>query len=949
MSEENLGATTTPPGEYASGETSTSLHAAAPARAMAPGVPESIGHYRILSLLGEGGMGVVYEAEQENPHRAVALKVIRAGYATGEMLHRFENEAQALGRLQHPGIAQIYEAGAAETPFGWQPYFAMELVHGQNLLAYCDQHKLNAGQRLELVARICDAVQHAHQRGLIHRDLKPANILVDESGQPRILDFGVARLTDSDAQATRQTDVGQLIGTLAYMSPEQVSGDPEEIDTRSDVYALGVILYEVLAAKAPYAIGRQIHEAVRAIREEEPTRLSSVNRAYRGDVETIVAKALEKDKTRRYNSAADLAADIRHFLNDEPIIAHPPSSAYQLQKFARRNRALVIGIASVFVVLLAGIVASSMESVRAKRAELTARQAEVQQRTERDRAVTAENNATQERDRAVTAEHAATEARDRAVRAEAQAKRERDTAVVEKRRADTEADTAKAINDFLTTDLLAQASAIGQGSNAKADPDIKVRTVLDRAAGRIAGRFNGKPQVEGSIESTIGTTYWHLGIYPEAKQHLARALDLDRAALGHDNPVTLAVGTDLGETYRSAGNYAESEALLRDTYETSLRSHGADDPQTLKAAGALAGVYVMESKYAEAEPMLSDLLERSRRVLGADSESTLDATGALARVYFMRSKFPDAERLLQDMITIQRRVFGPEHPFTVGTMNNLAVLYQREHRNQDAEKLYATVIDIQRRVNGPTHPETLNALNNLGVLYSVEGKYSEASPIYENVLEQWRKQLGPEHPRTLAVMSNLAVLKDGQRDFAGAETLGRLVLEIRTRVLGAEHSDTLQSQNILASIFEEEGKYAEGDPLFTRVIEVRQRVLGPRNPDTLEAIVRLGELRIDQARYAEAEAMLRGCLDIQKQTMPSDYRRYLTEALLGASLAGDDKYVEAEPLLVGGYEGMKQNAAAVSDLDRQKMKKVGELVVKFYAAWNKPDKAAEWRRILAKE
>ncbi len=950
MSEENLGATATPPAEDASGETSTSLHATARARAMAPGVPESIGRYRILRLVAQGGMGAVYEAEQEKPNRIVALKVIKPGYANAEMTRRFEQESQALGRLHHPGIAQIYEAGSADTPFGVQPYFAMELIDGVSLVIYANEHKLDARARLSLLASICDAVHHAHQRGLIHRDLKPTNVIVDTSGQPKILDFGIARITDSDGQATRETNVGQLVGTLPYMSPEQVMADSFEIDIRCDVYALGVILYELLAGQLPFDLDRKaIHQAVQIIREQEATRLSAVDRFYRGDIETIVAKTLEKQKSRRYDSAADLAADIRRFLHNEPITARPPSSAYQLQKFARRNRALVIGIAAVFVVLIAGIVASSMESVRAKRAEVTARQAEVQERTERDRAVTAENSATQERDRAVTAEHAATEARDRAVKAEAQAKRERDTAVVEKRRADTEAATAKAINDFLTTDLLAQASAVGQGSNAKADPDIKVRTVLDRAAGRIVGRFNGKPQVEGSIESTIGTTYWHLGIYPEAKHHLARALDLDRAELGHDNPVTLAVGTTLGETYHSAGNYAQSEALLGDTYETSLRSRGADDPQTLNAARALAGVYVAESKYAEAEPMLADLLERSRRVLGADSENTLDATDVLARVYFMRSKFPDAERLLQDMITIQRRVFGPEHPFTVRTMNNLAVLYQRKQRNQDAEKLYVTVIDIQRRVSGPAHPETLNALNNLGVLYSVEGKYSEAAPIYENVLEQWRKQLGPEHPLTLAVMSNLARLKHGQRDLAGAETLGHLVLEIRTRVLGAEHSHTLQSQIILASIFEEEGKYAEADPLFTRVIEVRQRVLGPRNPDTLDAIAHLGELRIDQARYAEAEAMLRGCLDIQKQTMPSDYRRYLTETLLGASLAGDHKYVEAEPLLVGGYEGMKQNAAAVSDLNRQKMKKVGELVVNFYAAWNKPDKAAEWRQILAKE
>lgn len=917
---------------------------------MGPAVPESIGHYRILRLVAQGGMGAVYEAEQERPHRVVALKVIRPGYANEEMTRRFELESQALGRLHHPGIAQIYEAGSAETPFGVQPYFAMEFIDGVSLVAYANQNRLDARARLRLLASICDAVHHAHQRGLIHRDLKPSNVIVDANGQPKILDFGIARITDSDSQATRETNVGQLVGTLPYMSPEQVMADPFEIDIRCDVYALGVILYELLVGELPFDLNRKaIYQAVQIIREQEPTRLSSLNRFYRGDIETIVAKTLEKQKSRRYDSAANLAADIRRFLNNEPITARPPSTVYHLQKFARRHRALVIGIAAVFFALLAGIIASSIESVRAKRAEVTARQAEVQERTERDRAVTAEKSANEERDRAVAADHAATEARDRALKAEVQAKRERDTAVLEKRRADTETATAKAINDFLTTDLLAQASAIGQGANAKADPDIKVRTVLDRAAGRIAGKFSGRPQVEGSIESTIGTTYWHLGIYPEAKQHLARALDLDRTALGRDSPVTLSVATTLGEAYRSAGNYPEAEALLGDSYQNSLRSRGPDDPQTLNAERALAGVYVVESKYAKAEPMLSDLLERSRRVLGADSENTLDSTDVLARVYFVRSKLPDAERLLKDMISIQTRVFGPEHPLTLRTMNNLAVLYQREHRNEDAEKLYQSVIDIERRIDGPTHPDTLNALNNLAVLYSVEGKYTEAAPIYQNVLGQWRQQLGPEHPRTLAVMSNIAALYQGQHDFADAETLGRRVLEVRTRVLGAEHSDTLESDRNLASLFEEEGKYSEADPLLTRVVEVRQRVLGARNPDTLDAISHLGELRVDEARYTEAETMLRGCLDIQKQTMPSDYRRYWTEVLLGASMAGEHKYEQAEPLLIGGYNGMKQNAASVSELNRQKLQKVGELMVKFYGMWNKPDKVGEWRQILAKQ
>jgi eukaryotic-like serine/threonine-protein kinase len=262
-------------------------------------LPPCIGQYRILRLLGEGGMGAVYEAEQAQPRRLVALKVIRAGWARPELIRRFQQESETLGRLQHPGIAQIYEAGAAETPFGLQPYFAMELIQGMPLVEYAEEHKLNTRQRLELMIAICEAVEHAHQRGIIHLDLKPGNILVDESGQPKILDFGIARATDSDAQAARETDMGQILGTLAYMSPEQVLADPLALDARSDVYALGVILYELLAGKMPYVLSNQLHEAVETIRFTEPQKLSSIDQSYRGDIETIVAKALEKDKERR--------------------------------------------------------------------------------------------------------------------------------------------------------------------------------------------------------------------------------------------------------------------------------------------------------------------------------------------------------------------------------------------------------------------------------------------------------------------------------------------------------------------------------------------------------------------------------------------------------------------------------------------------------------------------
>jgi serine/threonine protein kinase/WD40 repeat protein len=373
--------------------------------------PPSIGRYKILRLIGEGGMGAVYEAEQEYPRRMVALKILKPGVTNSRTLRRFEQEAQALGRLQHPGIAQIYEAGTADTGFGPQPYFAMELIRGQSPRDYVKQHGLGIRERLELVAKMAEAVHHAHQRGLIHRDLKPNNILVDETGQPKVLDFGVARAIGTDVEVTQQTDEGQLVGTLAYMSPEQVLADPQEIDTRTDVYALGIILYELLAGRLPYNTKGKLHETLTAIREEDPPPLGTLDRSYRGDIETIAAKALEKDKARRYTSAAELAADIRRYLADEPIAARPPTASYQLKKFARRNRALVLGGAAVFTALVAGVVVSSWLLVRALRSEQEARTSEATVTHERNialaagqRAKDSESDAIKERDRAAAAE-----------------------------------------------------------------------------------------------------------------------------------------------------------------------------------------------------------------------------------------------------------------------------------------------------------------------------------------------------------------------------------------------------------------------------------------------------------------------------------------------------------------------------------------------------------------
>lgn len=909
-------------------------------------LPESIGRYRIRRLIAEGGMGAVYEAEQEQPHRTVALKVIKSGFVSHELLRRFEQEAQALGRLHHPGIAQIYEAGNAESEHGPQPYFAMEFIEGPRLLDYANQHKLKTRERLELMASVCDAVEHAHQRGLIHRDLKPANILVDAHGQPKILDFGVARVVESDAEATRQTDVGQIVGTLPYMSPEQVSGDPDEIDTRTDVYALGVVLFEMLSGRLPYDVDRkQLPQAVQVIREQDPTPLSSLSRNYRGDIETIVAKSLEKEKQRRYGSAAEMASDIRCYLGDQPITARPPSTAYQLKKFARRHRALVTGVVAVIVVLLAGVIVSSTELVRARRAEMLARQSEGSARTERDRAINAEAVAKQERDRAVAAEHTAASERDRAVNAETQAKQQRDAAIAARQRADAETAKATAINDFLQNDLLAQASSVTQGN--KADPEIKVRTVLDRAAERVANRFANQPEVEASIENTIGRTYKDIGAYNEAQQHLGRSLAVDRRVLGPEAPKTLLVAKILGETYRSAGKYANAEALLQATIEALKRTQGADARETLDATNVLCEVYVAQGKNSLAEPALTSLLEREKRALAPDDSILLDTMSTLARVNFMLGRLPQAEELLLAIIAGQTRVYGAEHKYTIGTMNNLAVLYQRESKYKEAETLYDRVLRVQRQILGVDHPETLNTENNLAVLYMAEDKLSEAEPLQRHVLELWKKELGPEHPRTLTATLNLGLLLSAVApETREADELIGTACEGSRHALGADRPETLDDCDELALVYERRGKLAEAESLLVSSLATRRRVSGEQSTGTRKTESRLGELRLLQGRPAEAEKMLRQALEGQDLTPSELYARHWSESLLGAALTTEKRYAEAEPLLLQSYDGMRTLAPKVNALQRRSLKRGGEFLVQLYDDWGKPEKADEWRQKL---
>jgi eukaryotic-like serine/threonine-protein kinase len=552
-------------------------------------LPTSIGRYRIIRLLGEGGMGAVYEAEQDQPRRHVALKVIKAAWASPELLQRFVQESHVLGRLHHPGIAQIYEAGSADTGFGRQPFFAMELIHGKPLVEYAEEHKLSTRQRLELMIQVCDAVQHAHQRGIIHRDLKPGNILVDETGRPKILDFGLARITDSEAQTTRQTELGQVLGTLPFMSPEQVTGDPEAIDTRSDVYALGVILYLLLAGKLPYTLTGHLHEAVRTIQEVDPPPLSSVSRIYRGDIETIVAKALEKDKTRRYASANSLSADIRRYLDDQPISAKPASASYQLRKFARRHKALVAGAGAVFVVLCVGIVASTREAVRARRAEASAQ------------AINnfLENDLLGQASAASQSGPATKPVPNLTVRTAL----DRAAARVDGK-FDKQPEVEAGIRDTMGVTYF----DLGEYPEA--------RKQLERAAELYRSSLGAENPKTLQAVSSLGKVAERQGKYSEAESLLSHTVDIERRVLGPEHPETLTSMDYLATDYWYLGKYAQAETIDSHVLEISRRVLGPEHPDTLKNMDTLALVYANQGKYARSEALSQQALEIERRVLG---------------------------------------------------------------------------------------------------------------------------------------------------------------------------------------------------------------------------------------------------------------------------------------------------------------------------------------------
>ncbi len=793
-----------------------------------------VGKFLLRRVIASGGMGTVYEALEEYPRRVVALKVMRAGIASPQALRRFEHEAQVLARLRHPGIAHIYEAGVHEEEGAAVPYFAMELVpDGLPITAHAEQRGLSTRDRLELFARVCDAVHHGHQRGIIHRDLKPSNILVDPAGQPKVIDFGVARSTDSDlAVTTLQTDAGQIIGTLRYMSPEQCAADPHDLDIRSDVYALGVVLYELLTGRPPYDLSRApLHEAARLIREQPPARPSTIVRALRGDLETIALKALEKDRRRRYGSAAALAEDARRYLRSEPIMARPQSMAYQVRMFARRNRAVFNGAIALLIVLLLGAGTSTWGFVgqRAQRLSAEQRGRELEQIAEFQAHLLS------------------------GIDAELMGARLREDLLSEARAVRERAGLEPARIDAVAAELERLLAGVNFTNVGVKSLD---RNVLQRALRAIDEQFAGQPAVQARLLHTAAQTFEELGLYDEALPPQRRALQIRRQVLGDDDPATIESISNVGVVLHMQGLHEDAEPYYREALERRRRALGDDDPRTLSSTSLMGAFLYAQGRLAEADLVWRDTLDRQRRVLGDDHPDTLSSITNMGIVLLAQSDPEAAEPYVREALDKSRRILGDDHPETLAAINNVAGLLWKEGRHADAEPYAREALERSRRVLGDDHPYTLQRIHNLGKVLQDQGKLADSEPILQEALDTSRRVLGDDHPVTLGSMHSFGMLRRAQGRLSDAEPYLRKAMEGSRRAFPEDHPERLTRTSTLAGLLRQLGRPDEAEPLYREAAAGFEHAEGKDHWHTGNIRRGLGVTLAGLGRFAEAEIEL---------------------------------------------------------------------------------------------
>lgn len=859
-------------------------------------VGRRIGKYLLRRVISSGGMGTVYEALQEQPRRVVAIKVMKKGLLSSQALRRFEYESQIMAMLRHPGIAQVVEAGtyrlpvveggaggagtdtgrdvgedagvetgadatagvkvhseekpgvAAATGAGSAaacdsvdlPYIVMEYIpDARPITQYVKDEGLGVRERLELFTQVCEAVHHGHQKGVIHRDLKPANLLVDAQGCVKVIDFGIARATGSDLDiTTMQTDVGQLLGTLQYMSPEQCKADPHDLDIRSDVYALGVVLFEVLCEELPYDVRRAaLLEAARLIREEQPKKPSTASRTVSGDVETIVLKALEKERGHRYQTVLDLGGDIERFLKGQVILARRAGVTMRLWKGIRRNPVMSAAVAVVVLLCLSFflyVVLWSYPQIRAEK-EMTA------------------------------------------------------MALMEAR---MEAEKSRAVNRFLET-MLASADPYEAGR------DVKVVDILGAASEKIEERFADQPQLEAALRATIGWSYLKLGQLEAAEPQLLAALETLRDDLGEGHLDTIEAMAQLGCLYAEQGRLNEAATLLKKVLDEQTQRLGEEHPETLQSMDNLACVLKDLSRNAEAEEMHRKVLAVRTRVLGAEHPETLRAMCNLSTVLFLSGNYSEAEPLSREALELHRRHLGSDHPDTICLMSNLACILANLARLEEADILHREALELRRRVFGAEHPHTLSSMSNLAVVLKSRGKLQEAEELQRRAADECSRILGEDHPDTLKAKTFLTQLLVGQKRFAEAEPLILEVIERSRRVLGPEHVDTLRAMNSLGYLYTDQEKFGEAERLHRDALESMNQVLAANHPARLETLGNLASVLLHQDKHAEAEPLLREQIELRREAIGENHPQLFADmSNLCLALVGQNKDAEAEALFL---------------------------------------------------
>jgi serine/threonine protein kinase/tetratricopeptide (TPR) repeat protein len=810
-----------------------------------------IGRYHLLAKIGEGGMGEVFLAEQSQPfRRRVAVKIVRRGMDTREVIARFETERQALALMDHPNVARVLDAGA--TPDG-RPFFVMEHVPGIPITEYCDQYRLTTAERLHLFAQVCQAVQHAHQKGIIHRDIKPSNVLVtvnDDQPLPKVIDFGVAKATGHRlTEGTFITHVGQLVGTPEYMSPEQAEMTALDVDTRTDIYSLGVLLFELLTGALPFERGTLRQAALagilRVIREQEPpkpsTRLSSLGaesteiakkrrttratllRELRGDLDWIALKALEKDRTRRYGTAAELADDVHRHLHHEPVRAGPPSVTYRVRKFVRRNTALVAGVAGVVLALSAGVTTTSTLYFKT---EVLRRQAETQKEA-----------ATRERERAVEAEQLAQE-------------RLRD---------------ADAVKGFVL-DMLATVDA-----GAVFVRGVTVREILEYASRKVDSAFADQPLVEAELRTTIGNAFRGLGMDDLANPHLTRAFELFDRTLDSSDPRRLTAVVNYAGFLNVRGRYPEAEQLLRAAIDAAERAAATPAQTKAELCGLLGAVLLNQRNLEEAEP----LIDASVTALSGVS-LTHESVGLqrLAWLAHFRKEKDNADRLAHQAVA-RARESGDAHILGMGLVTLSSVLEQRGEYGA-AEQIVRELRQMNENTLGQDHPNTISIYHRLAWNLYLQGRYDEAAPLYAEAIASYRRILGDESYPVAHTFHALAVLRERQGDFQDAERLCRQALTRKRMLRGDDHPDVASCAGNLGLILTQLGRHEEGESLLRECVRKYREAGNPLSP-LAGCILGLGIVLRERRAFAEAEPLVREALELDR-TSPTIEVSRLREA-----------------------------------------------------------------------